>query len=44
MGGDEDSGELLLESLMHTEKMDEDDSNREEFSILCFVIFNVILK
>ena len=38
VGGDEDSGELLLESLMHTEKMDEDDSNREEFSMLCFVI------
>ena len=37
-GGDEDSCELLLESLMHTEKMDEDDSNREEFSMLCFVI------
>ena len=39
VGGDEDSGELLLESLMCTEKMDEDDSNREEFSMLCFVIF-----
>ena len=38
VGGDEDSGELLLESLMRTEKMDEDDSNREEFSMLCFVI------
>ena len=44
VGGDEDSGELLLESLMCNEKMDEDDSNREEFSMLCFVIFNVILK
>ena len=44
MGGDEDSGEFLLESLMRTEKMDVDDSNWEEFSILCFVIFNVILK
>ena len=38
VGGDEDSGELLLESLMRTEKMDDDDSNREEFSMLCFVI------
>ena len=38
VGGDEDSGELLLESLMCTEKMDEDDSNWEEFSMLCFVI------
>ena len=37
-------GELLLESLMRTEKMDEDDSNWEEISMLCFVIFNVILK
>ena len=44
VGGDEDSGELLLESLMCTEKMDEDDSNWEELSMLCFVIFNVILK
>ena len=41
---DEDSGELLLESLMHTEKMEEDYSNREEFSMLCFVICNVLLK
>ena len=38
VGGDEDSGELLLESLMCTEKMEEDDSNQEEFSMLCFVI------
>ena len=44
VGDDEDSGELLLESLMHTEKMEEDDSNREEFSMLCFVICNVLLK
>ena len=39
VGGDEDSGELLLESLMCTKKMDKDDSNWEEFSMLCFVIF-----
>ena len=44
VGDDEDSGELLLESLMRTEKMEEDDSNREEFSMLCFVICNVLLK
>ena len=44
VGGDEDSGELLLESLMCTEKMEEDGSNREEFSMLCFVIYNVFLK
>ena len=44
MGDDEDSGELLLESQMRTEKMEEDDSNREEFSMLCLVICNVLLK
>ena len=44
VGGDEDSGELLLESLMQTEKMDKDDSNWEEFSMLCFVIFISFLK
>ena len=44
VGSDEDSGELLLESLMRTEKMDEDDSNWEEFSMLCFVIFIWFLK
>ena len=44
VGDDEDSGELLLESLMRTEKMEEDDSNWEEFSMLCFVIYNVLLK
>ena len=44
MGDDEDSGELLLESLMQTEKMDEGDSNREEFSMFCFVIFIRVLK
>ena len=44
VGDDEDSGELLLESLMQTEKMDKDDSNREEFSMLCFVIFIRVLK
>ena len=44
MGDDQDSGELLLESLMCTEKMGEDHSNREEFSMLCFVICNVLLK
>ena len=44
VGGDEDSSELLLESLMQTEKMDKDDSNWEEFSMLCFVIFIWFLK
>ena len=44
VGGDEDSGELPLESLMQTEKMDKDDSNQEEFSMLCFVIFIWFLK
>ena len=44
VGDDEDSGELLLESLMRTEKMNEDDSNWEEFSMLCFVIFIWVLK
>ena len=44
VGDDEDSGEILLESLMWTEKMDKDDSNWEEFSMLCFVIFIWVLK
>ena len=44
VGGDEDSGELLLESLIRTEKMEEVDSNWEEFSMLCFVIFIWFLK
>ena len=33
VGDDEGSGELLLESLMQTEKMEVDDSNREDFSM-----------
>ena len=34
VGDDEDTGELLLESLMQTEKMEDDGSNWEEFSML----------
>ena len=34
VGHDEDTGELLLESLLQTEKMEDDDSNWEEFSML----------
>ena len=37
VGDNEENGELLLESLMQTEKMEVDDMNCEEFSMLYFI-------